>query len=152
MSYLIIGIGNPFRRDDGAGIAAAKKLAAMNLPGVTVKTNSGEGATLIDCWTGHERVLVIDAVRSGSEAGRIHRLDANRESIPIEFFHYSSHAFGLAEAVETARAINSLPKSLQVFGIEGKDFTAGEQLSDEIAASVELVVAEIAAMMKQESL
>jgi hydrogenase maturation protease len=35
---LVIGYGNPLRRDDGVGVEVAQAIAAMNLPGVSVIT------------------------------------------------------------------------------------------------------------------
>jgi hydrogenase maturation protease len=59
-------------------------------------------------------------------------------------FHYSTHRFGLAEAVETARALGLLPGSLRVFGIEGQDFGAGIGLSPAVEHSADLLVRRLA--------
>jgi len=134
----VIGVGNDFRRDDGAGREAARRLAQTD--GVRVMEASGEGAALMEAWRGAERVIVIDAVRSGATPGAIHRLDAREAPLPQDFFHYSTHAFSLAEAVELARALDQLPPSLIVYGIEGKDFSLGEGLSPDVAGAVQEVV------------
>jgi hydrogenase maturation protease len=42
---------------------------------------------------------------------------------------YSTHAFGVAEAIELARALGQLPARFLVYGIAGKNFTAGCELS-----------------------
>jgi hydrogenase maturation protease len=101
---------------------------------------SGEGAALIAAWQGADRVILIDAVRSGAAPGTIFRVEAHREPIPTNFFHYSTHAFGVAEAIELARALNQLPQCLLMYGIEGKDFEAGEGLSPVVKEAVEEVV------------
>ena len=75
---------------------------------------------------------MVDAVSSGAEPGTIHRLDALTERLPAELSRGSTHAFGLAEAVELARALERLPGRLLVFGIEGKRFDAGAGLSPEV--------------------
>jgi hypothetical protein len=49
------------------------------------------------------------------------------------------HAFSVTEAVELARALQQLPSRLIAYGIEGKNFSSGEQLSPEVAAAVEEV-------------
>lgn len=137
---LVIGLGNDFRRDDGAGRVAARMIATAQADGVRVIEASGEGAALMDAWRDAESVVLIDAVHSGAALGTIHRLDARSQPIPSNFFHYSTHAFSVAEAVELARALDQLPPRLIVFGIEGKDFSSGEDLSPEVAAAVEEVV------------
>ena len=136
---LVIGLGNDFRRDDGAGRIAARRVRELAGEAVRVIEESGEGAALMDAWRDTEFVVLIDAVHSGAEPGAIHRLDAQAQPIPANFFHYSTHAFSVAEAVELARALGQLPPRLIVYGIEGKDFASGEGLSPEVAAAVEQV-------------
>ncbi len=136
----MIGLGNDFRHDDGAGPVAARLVRTAIGEDVCVIEESGEGAALMDAWRGAETVILIDAVHSGAAPGTIHRLDAGAQPIPSNFFHYSTHAFSIAEAVELARALGELPPRLIVHGIEGKDFTSGEGLSPEVATAVEQVV------------
>ena len=140
---LVIGLGNDFRRDDGAGRVAARMIASAQADGVRVIEASGEGAALMDAWRDAESVVLIDAVHSGAAPGTIHRLDARAQPIPSNFFHYSTHAFSVAEAVELARALDQLPPRLIVFVIEGKDFSSGEDLSPEVAAAVEEVARQV---------
>lgn len=141
---LVIGIGNDFRRDDGAGRIAARRVREVAGDAIRVIEESGEGAALMDAWRGAESVVLIDAVHSGAKPGTVHRLDAQSQPIPANFFHYSTHAFSVAEAVELARALGQLPPRLTVYGIEGNDFTSGEGLSPEVTVAVEQVAQEIA--------
>jgi len=146
---LVIGVGNAYRRDDAAGLEAGRRLAAAAAGRVTAREASGEGAALLDAWEGAGLVILIDAVHSGARAGTIRRVDVRAEAVPAGFFRYSTHAFGVAEAVELGRALGRLPDRLIVFGIEGKDFTAGVGLSPAVERGVARVVrralAEIAA-------
>ena len=137
---LIIGVGNQFRSDDSVGLLVAREVASLNLPHVKVIEHSGEGASLMETWYGFQTVIIIDAVVSGAEAGTIHILDAHQQNIPSEFFHYSSHAFGLAEAVELARMLNKLPAHLKIFGVEGINFDFGESLSPKVQESIPRLV------------
>ncbi len=59
------------------------------------------------------------------------------------FFHYSTHAFSVAEAVELARALDQLPSRLILYGIEGRDFSAGERLSPEVGAAVDELISRV---------
>src|ERR1035437_1465469 len=143
-SIVIIGVGNEYRSDDGAGIAVARRLRALFPTGVTILEESGEGAALIQAWQGAAWVMLVDAVRSGASPGTIHRLDARAASVPSGFFHYSTHAFSVAEAVELARALDQLPPHLVVYGIEGANFAAGVELSPAVEPAVEAVVQRLA--------
>ncbi len=141
---LIIGVGNSFRGDDGAGLMAAQRLRELALPGVTVLEQSGEGAGLMAAWEGAESVIVVDAMQSGGEPGTVHRLAIGDQPLPAHFGgNFSSHAFGVAEAIEMARLLGKLPARLIVFGIEGKSFTLGDGLSDAVEMGVETAVRQI---------
>jgi hydrogenase maturation protease len=137
---LIIGIGNPYRQDDGAGIAAARRLKEM---GFRVEEQNGEGAALIEAWTRADRVILIDAVSSGAPPGTLHRFDATSRRLPKTPFRRSTHAFGVAEAVELARSLHRLPRRLIVYGIEGKRFGTGDGVSPDVANQVDQLVAQM---------
>lgn len=140
---LVIGVGNWYRSDDGVGLVVARKLKAMNLPGIVVCEESGEGMSLMEAWMNAEQVTIVDAASSGSPPGVIHKLNADSMTIPFSFFHYSSHAFSVAEAIELARALNSLPPRLTLYGIEGRNFGAGVGLSFEVEQASDNVVREV---------
>jgi hydrogenase maturation protease len=108
-----------------------------------VRVYEGEPVGLIDDWTGADVVIVVDAVSSGAPPGTIHRLDPLSEPIPAALSQGSTHAFGLAETIELARALDRLPPRLTVYGIEGEAFGAGDELSGPVRAAVEAVRLEI---------
>lgn len=130
---MLTGVGNVFRRHDRVGVEVARRVQEEGLQGVTVLECPGEGGMLMEAWKDCDEVVLVDAVRSGSEPGAIHRLDATSQPVPSDFFHYSTHAFSVAEAVETARALHTLPSHLVIYGVEGKDFGTGVELSPEVA-------------------
>lgn len=142
---LIIGLGNEYRRDDAAGLVIARRVREAAPESVGVLEESGEGAALIESWQEADTVILIDAVHSGAKPGTVHRLDAHERPIAKKFFRFSTHAFGVAEAVELARALGRLPPRLIVYGVEGKTFEAGEGLSPEVEAAVEALVQRVLA-------
>jgi hydrogenase maturation protease len=129
---LIIGIGNEYRGDDAVGLIVARRLRGRLSDSVKVLEQTGDGAALMEAWRCAETVIVIDAVASGAAPGAIHRFDANTRPIPKNAFRCSTHAFGVAEAIELSRALGEFPRSLVVYGIEGKNFAAGVGLSPEV--------------------
>jgi hydrogenase maturation protease len=142
--WLIIGLGNPFRNDDGAGWLVAQRLRALELPGATVVESDADGAALMEIWKGVEPVIVIDAAHAGAPPGTIHKLDARAQNIPARLFgHSSTHAIVLAAAVELARTLNQLPTRLLIYGIEGENFGPGQSLSPAILRAVDQVVEQI---------
>ena len=87
--------------------------------------------------------MLVDTVVSGAAPGTIHRFDASDEPIPARALRSSTHAIGLAETIELARALGRLPKSVVVYGIEGASFEAGAPLSPDVAAAVARLVERI---------
>lgn len=140
---LIIGIGNIYRSDDGAGISAVRQLKNQLPQHARVLEETGEGTRLIEAWKDATSVILIDAVRSGAPAGTVHRLDASTDKIPAELFHCSSHAFSVADAIELARALNQLPRHLVIYGIEGQTFEAGEALSPSVEEAIGAVASQV---------
>jgi hydrogenase maturation protease len=133
---LMIGIGNPDRGDDAAGV-----LAARHVHGGRV-IEWADCSVLLDLWEDADDVIVIDAMCSGRPAGTIQRFDAWRDRLPAHGF-VSTHAFGVAEAVEMARALDRLPGRLTVYGIEASDLTVGAAPCPEVAAAAQDVAAAI---------
>jgi len=141
MNIVVIGTGNPYRRDDGVGLVVAQQLRARDeLDGVKVIEREGEATELMEAWRGADVAIVIDAVLDSGDAGRIYRFDAVHETLPAELFRYSTHAVGVGEAVELSRALGELPGSVLVYGIEGLDFEAGDGLGADVQAAVQPVV------------
>lgn len=143
--YLILGIGNKFRGDDGAGVAAAEKICEFCIEKFDVMILDGEGTEIMEAWKDYQNVIIIDAVQVNGSAGKIYELNANEENLHSDFFNYSSHAFGLAEAINVSKVMNKLPKFLIVYGIEGMHFNFDTKLSPKI----EKAVNKTAAMIKE---
>ena len=145
---LLVGVGNEYRSDDGVGLLVVRLIRGKNLPSVIVKEESGEGAALMESWQGFQNVIIVDAVSSGAIPGTIFRIDANKETVSIKFFHYSTHAFSVAEAVELARTMNFLPSKLIVYGIEGNNFFAGTAISLFVQQAADKIIKQIVKEMQ----
>lgn len=143
---LLVGIGNDYRRDDAAGRIVARRLKTRTPPDVEILEETGEGTALLEAWRGAEDVFLIDAVQSGALPGTLHRIDVWTQPLPASLFRHSTHAFGIAEAVELARVLHQLPPRLIIYGIEGERFDAGVGLSP----AVEKAVAEVETRLREE--
>jgi hydrogenase maturation protease len=140
---LLVGVGNEYRSDDGVGLVVARKIHEKLIPSVTVKEESGEGAALMEAWQGFQNVIIVDAVSSGAKPGTIFKMEAKKEIMPAKFFHYSTHAFSLAEAIELAKTMNTLPPKFLVYGIEGVNFTSGVDISPPVKEAANQVIEQI---------
>ena len=140
---LVIGVGNADRGDDAVGLLVARAVAGRRLPGVVVVEAGGDALGLLDIWHGAAGVVLIDAAAPAGRPGRIHRLDATSQALPRAVRLGSSHAFGLAEAVELARGLARLPPRLVVYAIEAEDCGIGAPLSAAVSAAATRVVARV---------
>ena len=140
---LVIGVGNRTRCDDGAGPAVLDALANFDDTAIETIELAGDCARLIDLWAGRQRVAVVDATKSGAQPGTIFFIDAQAKPVTRDLFIHTSHAFGVAEAVETARQLERLPDVLTIWGTEGTDFGFGERLTPEVEKSVSDVAVRI---------
>ena len=140
MEPVIIGCGNLDRGDDAAGLLVAQRLREL---GVEALELSGEGLSLIETWSGADEVILIDAVVTGSPPGKITIWDARQRGLVGDFFRCSTHAFGVAEAVELARILDRLPGRLLIYGIEGARFEMGSRPQPAVLKAVEQVAQEI---------
>jgi hydrogenase maturation protease len=141
---IVIGVGNPFRHDDGVGPAVVDLLRDKTLPGVALATSLGETDDLIDRWDGYGLVVLVDAVRAWpAHPGRVHRLavpHAGGERARAA----SSHGIDLGQAVELARELGRLPERLVLYAVEAADVGHGVGLSAAVAEAAERLADEIA--------
>jgi hydrogenase maturation protease len=144
---LVIGLGSPDRGDDAVGPAVARAVAALR-PGLEVVEHEDPTA-LLDLWSGHSPVVVVDAVRSGAVVGTLHLLETGATGPPLSAGawgragHRSTHAFGLAEMVELGRALGRLPDRLVVVGVEAEQFDHGAPLTPRVAAATPVAAASV---------
>jgi hydrogenase maturation protease len=135
---LILGVGNPDRGDDGAGIHTARRLQTSGRV-----REVRDCSTLIDLWDGETDVTVIDATISGAEPGTITRFDGLRDRLPADTFQ-STHSFGLAESVELARVLKRLPARLTIYGIEAGSLLHGAALTARVEEAVDTLASTLA--------
>jgi hydrogenase maturation protease len=132
----VIGCGHPDRGDDAAGVLVARRLREWGI-------ETRDATALLEAWAPDDVVIVVDATVTGERPGTVRVWDGKElpASMPCRT---STHGFGVAEAIGLAKALDRLPKRLQVYGIEGKRFALGDGVSPEVAGAVEVVAARIA--------
>jgi hydrogenase maturation protease len=148
MTSLFIGIGNPYRRDDGAGLALAAKLRDLKLDGLKVMEATDDVIRLVDLWSRHDVVIIADAVDAGEEPGTLYRRDPLQCPLPRHWFALSSHQLGPVEAIELGRSMNRLPPHMLFLGIQGKEFSQGEGLTPQVAQAIDIAAEVVRAELK----
>ena len=133
MLTLVVGVGNPWRGDDAAGLELARRIAGT---GVEVRTVEGDASGLLEAWAGHEHVALVDAAAPAASPGALHTFRADHEPLPAAGLRSSTHAFGVADAIELARALGRLPARVDVYAVEGAEFAVGAGLSPPVVRTV----------------
>lgn len=151
----VIGVGNPYRRDDGAAGTVLARLAPLVDPAtVRLVELDGEPARMVAVWEGSRSVWVIDAIRSGRPPGTVQLLTG--EALAADAAHRDrgprvgvrvggGHLFGVRDAVALARALGRLPERLVIVGIEGADFGDGVGLTPAVAEGCRVAAIRVAA-------
>jgi len=152
---LVLCLGNDILRDDGVGWAVADRLEAWppesRIPNpesrLVVKRSALSGFYLLDELTGWERVLVVDAVRTGQHP------PGTVLSFPFEALGTeegpSPHAVGLPTVIRLGRQAGvPLPSWIHIVAIEAEDMESFvEGLTPAVGAAVPQAVAVIRSVL-----
>lgn len=139
----VIGVGNAWRGDDGVGLLAARRLRERLGPSVEVVDAEDDGLALLDLMEGVDHVILIDAVKGGGRPGMAVRLDLSAESRWGTVVPCSTHAMGVAYAIDLARALGRLPKQIVLYGIEVESVESGASISGAVSEGLEVVVEQV---------
>jgi hydrogenase maturation protease len=142
-SIRIIGLGHDLRGDDAVGLLTVRRLRHTIGDRAEVIEAGMVGVDLIELMKGASAVILIDAARSGKAPGSIYRLDASVSPIGGQVFPRSSHAIGVSEAIELARAMDVLPATVIVYGVEVGNTEVGQPLSPPMGEALDQVVKQI---------
>lgn len=110
--------------------------------GIEAEIRSGEAFDLIESWGGSDNVVVVDTVETGAPVGTVRLWNGRRANFPANE-SVSTHGLGVSAAIRMARVLGRLPEQLQVYGIEGRRFEHGTEVSPELKVAVEHVVRQI---------
>jgi hydrogenase maturation protease len=145
---IVLGLGNPVRYDDAAGLRVAEAVARLlerePVAGVTVLTSTRAGLELIDLLSGAARAIIVDCLTSADPVpGRVRRLTLDAVSGAARLV--GAHDVGLGDAFEFARVLGvSMPACVEIYGVEAADTDRIEEgLSPAVAAAVPALAHEI---------
>jgi hydrogenase maturation protease len=143
---LVVGVGNPMRRDDGVGPAVARRVASLHIPGVHVEVGA-EPLALLDHLPRRDTVVVVDAAAPGPRPGTVSVLTLGGRPLSRRVPALAPHGLGLAEVVELARALGPLPTCLVLVTVEAGDVTLGVGLTPAVADHLDDAVAAVLAAL-----
>lgn len=139
----VIGVGNRWRNDDGAGPAVVSRLAARwgDDPRVRLMEVRGDVTEVVLAWGGADITWIIDAIATANAPGAVLEVDPHHLIGAPRLG--GSHRAGVAEAIELGRALGRMPRELRLLGIQGDDYADGDRLSPAVCDAVDRVVARL---------
>ena len=126
---LILSIGNLLRHDDGVGPIVLKLLSEYPKPNVDYANGGTDGLALIDLISSYKKVTIIDAVNMQMPPGTIKRFKPKDAKIHVKSDVLSTHGFGLVEVLDLLVQLG-VETEIDIIGIQPKDISLGEGLSD----------------------
>jgi len=149
---LVIGIGNPYRRDDGVGGAVVARLrgdpAAAHVDAVE---EPGDGTRLMSLWRSRDLVVIVDAAVSGAPPGTVHRVEHAEGAAVAGASPVSSHGIGVGAAIALAEVLGALPRRMVIFAVEAADLDTGLGLSPRVEHAVACVTHAVLAEVRRPS-
>jgi hydrogenase maturation protease len=145
MGEIIVGLGNTFVSDDGAGIYVVRDLKRRIGPeSVPCRELPTGGLDLLLAISGFDEALLVDVARSGNvPPGHIRVLPLFPSPLPSA--PVSLHTLTLQNTLFIGRGLDiPLPKAVTLYTIEGRDTeTFCEECTPEVRRAIPVLVDKI---------
>ncbi|MBS1706301.1 MAG: hydrogenase maturation protease [Armatimonadetes bacterium] len=139
MKIVVVGLGVPFRGDDQAGVLAAQA-TLPNSDHFEVKILS-DPCDLLDAVADADGAIIADALQCDLEPGTVVRWDVLRDPFPT--ITSSVHLISLEQVLDLGKSLGLLPCKLVLYGIAGKAFGLGEEVTEQVQDAAESVARSI---------
>ncbi len=143
---VIIGVGNLLMKDEGIGIHAVQALQEIKLPPDVKLIDGGTSPDLISYTRAGDKIIIIDAAKTGGKPGEIYRFKP--EDISSGQGNLTSaHEMGVAENLKLMDMAGNTPTEVIIIGIEPAEIDWGMELSPVLKKAlphlIEVVLKEI---------
>jgi hydrogenase maturation protease len=141
---VVLGVGNVLMADEGVGVHAIGELERQyDFPaGVRLVDGGTSTNELLGDLEDLDHLIVIDAVRAGSEPGAMVRLEG--AAVPAAFTtKLSPHQVGIADLLATLKFLGRAPKSVVLFGVEPQRLELDLALSPVVAGRMPELCAQV---------
>jgi hydrogenase maturation protease len=141
----VLGIGNILLSDEGFGVRVIEKLyEEYDFPdNVSVVDGGVLGIHLLGVLSEARHLIVVDAVKNKQAPGTMYRLE--KEELPERILLKNSlHQTDFLETLTLCQAIDKVPQTTVVLGVEPEDITTHSvDLTPAVAARVEDMMARV---------
>jgi len=138
-STLILGIGNTLLGDEGAGVHALERIAA--LLGDASDVDLLDGGTLcfmlLPTLEAHRRLIVLDAAQLNGPAGTVESFEGRAMDEFLGRPRRSVHEVGLCDLMTMAQLSGCFPQQRALIGIQPEFIDWSETCSPPVEASLD---------------
>ena len=148
MKTLVLGIGSTLRSDDGVGLHIIEKLGKENLSAAADFREASAGLDILDAIKGYDRLILVDAIKSGGEPGKIYKLSVKDFRNIATLHSFSTHLnMDFFTMVELGKKLfpGQMPEDIVVVAVEADDTTT---ISDKCTPAVEKAIPETVDLIK----
>jgi hydrogenase maturation protease len=143
---LVIGYGNPGRRDDGLGPAFADAVEKLSLPGIKVECNYQLSVEDAHEVASHDFVVFADASAEGQEPFSFEYVE------PMARVSFSTHSLAPSAVVALARELFGAETNAYLLGVRGYIFDEfGESLTPKAASNLSAAVGFFSSLIRKGS-
>jgi hydrogenase maturation protease len=140
---LVLGIGNPGRRDDGLGAALVERLKRRRLANVSCDANYQLNVEDALACAEHDAVVFVDAARGLRKPFTFKRIGPGAAMPAL------SHALGPAAVLAIAAALYGKTPEARVLAVRGHSFAVGEGLTERAGRDLDLALEFLVAFLKE---
>lgn len=141
----VLGIGNILLTDEGFGVRVIEKLYEhYEFPEhVSILDGGVLGINLLGVLAEAQHLIVVDAVKNKQPPGTLYRLEKNELPARI-LLKNSLHQTDFLETLTLCQAIDKVPQTTVVLGVEPEDITTHSvDLTPTVAARVDEMMARV---------
>ena len=137
---LVLGVGNMLLKDEGIGVHVVKAMADRKLPeNVILHEGYVAGIDLLDIIQQADRLIIVDSVNAGAEAGAVFRFQPHEVECLLSAHKTSLHQVDLMETLKIARFFGRCPETV-IIGVQTKTIAWGLELTPELEDRVPFVI------------
>ena len=135
MKFLVFGIGNPGRQDDGLGVLFAEKLDSWikenNISNVDTDSNYQLMAEDAHTISGFDRVYFVDATKKDISNFRINKAE------PSSLISFSTHSMSPGSVVALCRELYNTSPEAYILGIKGYEWEVNKEPTEKARQNLE---------------
>jgi hydrogenase maturation protease len=152
MTKYLLGLGNPSMSDDSVGLRLVERFFETAPGGFEAMDMAHDSMRLLFyCEPTTERIIVVDCVDMGLQAGEYRIFTPDQVDTHKELENFSTHEGDLLKVVELGRQLGYHIPPIQILGIQPENVQFGFELSEPVNQNFSTYIRELEHAMSQDA-